>query len=108
MICTPLTIPNGSSVSNVIGVENLQDALSLLVESPANLDADTFTFEVSQDNVTFVTLSDGTADIVVPAASKGIVYKQNCFGAAQFLRIKSSGNVAADRVFKVTKQFEGI
>lgn len=103
MACPPMTIANGNTTSNVLDYTVLGDAESILIEAPAALDAGTYTLEVSQDGVTYVTLQDSSAaDQKVPGAGKGIVYYLSDLGGAQHLRIKGPA-AAADRVFKVSK-----
>jgi hypothetical protein len=99
-----VTIPNGTNASRaVFSAYEYSDAVAISIQAPAALDAQTFTLEGSQDGSTWATLSDGTADIPVPAAGKIIQYTELL--SVNYWRIKSSGNVAADRTFKVTKQW---
>lgn len=79
------------------------DATAIHIQAPAALDATTWTIEVSQDDSTFVTLNDGTADIGPPAAGKGRQYVEMI--AAPYFRIKTSVAAAADRTFLVYKQW---
>ena len=99
-----LTIPSGTAVSNSLNVQQtVYDAEAFWVMAPAALDALTFTWEASEDGTTWTTLQDSTAtDLKVPAAGHSIVYNGMITGMP-FLRIKASGNVAADRVFRMHK-----
>lgn len=100
-----LTIPNGASVSNVLDTNSQYSGLSeyIGIQSPAALDAGTFTIEVSQDNATFATLcqADGTTALQLPAAAKARAYQFE-LAPWRYIRIKSSIAVAADRVFLIT------
>lgn len=97
-------IPSGSNVSRAVqGVYEYHDASNITIQSPSALDALTFTIEVSQDGSVWATLSDGASDLPVPAASKAIQYTEIL--PHKFFRIKASGNVAADRIFLVSKQW---
>ena len=105
-----LTIPNGQANSNVLKArEAHEDAEELMLYAPAVLDALTFTIEVTDDPdaVTPVwrTFQSGEtpADVSPPAATKARSY-ENLTSAAG-IRIHASGNVAADRIWEVTKQY---
>jgi hypothetical protein len=99
-----IVIPSGSSVTRSIsGAYEYSDAVAITIQSPATLDALTFTIEISNDGTNFATMSDGTNNIPVPAAGKAIQYT-DMLGARAW-RIKASGNVAADRTFLVSKQW---
>lgn len=98
------TIPNGSAVSNIIDSAKNYTGLNqiILIQAPAALDALTFTIQVSNDGITFTTLtSDGTTALTLPGAGKAKPYYFE-LAAAKYWRIASSGNVAADRVFLVS------
>jgi hypothetical protein len=92
-----LTIPNGAVVSNEIPV----GASQVGIISPAALDALTFTIEAG-DAVggNFGTLQTGGADITLSAA-KALVIIGFPFGA---MRLRASGNVAADRAFQIAEK----
>jgi len=107
----PLTVPNGTNVSNVwLAREVYDDAEEVMLYGPAALDALTFTIEVSFNPEaaapTWVTLQDGSpaADVTAPAATKARSYASGLISAVG-VRIKASGNVAADRVFDASKQY---
>ena len=98
-----VTIANGSSTSRVVdGKYEYADATAINIQSPATL-PDTVVIEVSYDGSTFATLNDGTSDIAVPGAGKARQYIE-MLGTKSF-RLKASSNVAADRTFKLSKQF---
>lgn len=105
-----LTIPNGAAVSNIFNSpENQDDAECVTVYSPAALDALTFSFEVNANaqavaaSPGWVTLQvgDPAADAVPPPAGKARTYYE--LASAMAYRMKASGNVAADRIFKQSK-----
>ena len=103
-IAATLTIPNGTASSNVIGVETLSDAESFILQAPATL-AETVTISVSSDGVTFAQLMDSAGVAVkVPVVATAISYHNTALGPAQFLKLVSGGNVAADRSFVLMKQ----
>lgn len=108
--CMPLTIPNGSANSNVLKArEQYADAEELMLYAPAALDVLTFTIEVTDDPdaaaPVFRTLQSGSplADVPPPAAGKAISFAG--LSSAMGIRIHASGNVAADRVWAVSKQY---
>lgn len=105
-----LTIPNGAAVSNILNAnKSYADAESIDLYAPAALDALTFTIEVNANpdavaaSTGWVTLQigDPAADAAPPAAGKGRTYYE--LATAFAFRLKSSGNVAADRTFLVSK-----
>lgn len=99
-----VVIPSGSNVTRTIsGAYEYSDATAITIQSPATLDALTFTIEISNDGTNFATLNTGTVDLTVPAAGKAIQYTDML--GARFFRIKASGNVSANREFLVSKQW---
>jgi hypothetical protein len=99
-----VTIASGTNASRaVFSAYEYSDAVAISIQAPGTLDALTFTLEGSQDGTTWATLNDGTADLPVPAAGKIIQYTELL--SVNYWRIKASGNTAADRTFKVTKQW---
>lgn len=99
-----VTIASGDTISRVVdGKYEYADATAINIQSPATLDAVTFTIEVSYDGTTFATLNDGTSDIAPPAAGKSRQYIE-MLGTKSF-RLKASSAVSADRTFKLTKQY---
>lgn len=99
---TDVTIPSGASVSrSVKAVSEYADANLIGIISPATL-PDTVTIQVSHDDVTYATLNNGTADVAAPAAGKAGVYDQLVF---PYWRLSAAANVAADRTFKVSKNY---
>jgi hypothetical protein len=96
-----LTIPNGAAISNILDSSIDYVGLSgiIMIMAPAVLDALTFTIEVGNDGINFFTLtSDGTVPLTLPIATKAKAYYFE-LNAAKYLRLKASGNVAADRIF---------
>ncbi len=95
-----LTIANGTSTSNSMALEaeGARRALTALILAPAVLDALTFTVEVSEKpGGTFRTLRSGGTDVTLAAGKADVV----TILTAGELRIKASGNVAANRAFDV-------
>lgn len=104
----PLTIPNGAAVSNSFDWKEYgYDSEAITVFAPAALDVLTYTWEVSRDGgTTYKTLVDTVgAPIYVPAATFAVVYN-GTFASITNLRIKASGNVAADRTWTLLKAFK--
>jgi hypothetical protein len=99
-----VVIPNGSNASRAIfGDYEYSDASVITIQSPATLDALTFTIELSQDGSTWATATDGANDIPVPLVGEAIQYTEML--SSRYFRIKASGNVVADTTFAVTKQW---
>jgi hypothetical protein len=99
-----VVIPSGSNVTRSIsGAYEYSDAVAIVIQAPATLDALTFTIEVSNDGTNFATLTDGTNPLPMPGAGQAIQYT-DILGSRAF-RIKASSNVAADREFLVSKQW---
>jgi hypothetical protein len=99
-----VVIASGASATRAIsGAYEYSDAVAIVIQSPATLDALTFTLEVSNDGSTWATLSDGITDLTMPGAGKSKQFTEML--GSRFFRIKSSGNVAADRTFLVSKQW---
>ena len=103
-----LKIPNGAAVSNAfLYREVFEDAEEINLMAPAVLDAFTFTIEVTDvEGGTYRTLQDGSppADVNPPAAGKARAYTSGLLSCVAF-RLRSSSNVAADRIWAATKQF---
>lgn len=107
-----LTIPSGEDESNTLfAAQWFDDAAVLVLQGPASLDALTFTFETPDTNdvyntnpIVYTTFQDGDpfADLAPPPAGKSRAYYS--LPATPGFRIKASGNVAADRTWKVWKQ----
>jgi len=102
-----LTIASGQSASNALPSSAIEDLVAALLYAPATLDALTFTLEVNANpNATtsdsgWITLCDATGTAIAPpAASKAQLYSELPHAGA--IRIKASGNVAADRMWKLT------
>lgn len=99
-----VTIASGGTTSrSVFSDYEYSDARFLTIQSPGTLDAITFTIEVSQDGTTWATLANQTANIVVPAAGKAIQYTEML--SSKYFRLKAASAVAADRAFKISKQW---
>jgi hypothetical protein len=104
-----LTILNGQSNSNILRAKEIDDASIIILYAPAALDAFTFTIEVSDDPDAIspvwntLQLGDTPADATAPPATKARAYYE-IVGAGGF-RVHSSSAVAADRIWRVTKQF---
>ena len=97
-------ILSGQTTSRAIYADyEYSDARFLTIQSPATLDAVTFTIEVSFDGTTWATLASETANTVVPAATKAIQY--NAMLSSRYFRLKAASAVAADRTFKISKQW---
>ena len=104
--CPSLTIANGAASSNVIKASEVYaDADAIALFAPAVLDAHTFVIEVTADvsasPVVWNVLSDAVSDVGPPAAGKCVIYPAPAIEA--FRITDQSGNVAADRTFKMLK-----
>lgn len=105
-----ITIPNAGTVSPVVKArEQYSDAESIMLHSPSTLDAATFTIEVTDDPEVaapvYETLEDDAGtDVTLPAVSRARRYSQELTGSKGF-RLKSSVAVAADRIWKASKQW---
>lgn len=105
----PLTIPTGVAVSNSLEVaETIGDAFAVGIQSPAALDALTFSLQVSYDRVVWADLHIGDPPALATLAGASIAKVFYDLAAFAWVRAKSSGNVAADRIFQVSKQSAGI
>lgn len=99
-----VVIASGASATRSIsGAYEYSDATAIVIQSPATLDALSFTIEISNDGTTWATLTDGTNPLPMPGAGQAMQYT-DMLGARAF-RIKASSNVAADRTFLVSKQW---
>lgn len=99
-----VVIPSGQNATRAIfGTYEYSDATAIVIQSPATLDALTFTIEVSADSSTWATLTDGTNPLPTPGASQAMQYTDML--GSKYFRIKASGNVAEDRTFLVSKQW---
>lgn len=106
--CPDITIPNGTSVSNTVLAHSVYaDADYITLYAPAGLVAgEAGVIQISNDDgVTWFTLNNNVSDVSYPVASKAIEYVT--FAASAFRLSVSVGNVAADRVFKMTKAWRG-
>lgn len=111
-----LVVPISTAISNAILVEDIQDAIAIVIASPDTLDALTFTLRVRRwDDTTYILIQEGDigvalADVGLPAAAKALTYDMKRIGLSAFhsFRVNVSSNVAAERTFEVTKIWEGI
>lgn len=104
-----LTIPINTSVSNSLNWQrDFFDAEALGIQAPSALDALNFSIQVSQDDVNFGDLQDLTGvPVKAPSAALvGMMYN-GVIAAFPYMRIKASGNVAAERIFKTHKMWRG-
>lgn len=98
-----LVILSGATSSRVVDAEaESADAAAIMIYGPVTL-AESVVIAVSYDNVTFVTLHDGTADIASPLAGKARQYTE--LQGAKYWKLLAGGAVAADRTFKVAKNW---
>ena len=101
------TIPSGAAVSEWVSSENLADNGTLAVvgiATPGTVDAVTLSIEFSTDGSTAlqVTNSAGAAVSITQAANTYISLMPSSFPIVPgFVRLKSSGNVAAKRDYTV-------
>jgi len=103
-----LVIASGAAVSrSVKGSLEYDDAVQLIIESPAALDAaHSYEIQVSFEDVdgSYVTLksNDGASTITPPAAGTARGYTEPMGHA--WMRLKdTTGNAASDRTFKFRK-----
>lgn len=99
-----VTVANGASTTRWIDANiEYADATQIHIQSPAAMDAGTWTIETSQDASTAATLSNGTADIGPPGAGKSRSYTEML--GSKYFRIKTSVAVGSLHTFRVSKQF---
>lgn len=92
----------GTTTRSINGSYEYSDATAIIIQSPATLDAGTYTIEVSNDGSTWATLEDAGGNLGVPAATKARQYTEIL--GSRFFRIKGP-TAAADRTFIVSKQW---
>ena len=109
-----ITIASGQTISNIVsGVQQYEDAFGIILYSPTTLPESVY-FECNPNHdaltgdsgwVEYETFDvTGTSiRLFVPGANKCQVYQEPMFAGA--FRLRSTTNVAADRVFAVTKLF---
>lgn len=106
-LCPDVKIPSGSAVSNtVLSKKVYDDAYQIMLVSPAALDAGhAYVLEVAADpdNPVWVPVFDQklAANLALPAVSLAQVYSDPCWPA--FRIHDTTGNVAADRIWKMAK-----
>ena len=99
-----VTVASGATESRAVYADyEYSDARYLTIYAPATLDAVTWTIEVSTDGTTWSTLNNGTSDIAPPAAGKARQYIEML--SSRYFRIKASSATAANRIFRVSKQW---
>ncbi len=97
-----ITISSGGTTSRWVGFNEFSDAAGIGIQSPATLDAGTYTFEVSYDGSTAATLTDASGNVVPPAAACARFYTE--LTAFVYFRIKGP-SAAANRTFVATKHW---
>lgn len=95
-------LSGATTTRSIEGVDSYSDATAICIQSPAALDAGTYSIEVSRDGATWATLEDAGGDITVPAASKARQYTE--IHGFKWFRIKGP-TAGADRTFLVSKQW---
>ena len=111
-----LVVPISTAVSNAILQEQIDDAIALVIASPATLDALTFTLRVRRwGDTNYIAIQEGDigvalADVGLPAADTALTYDMRRIGLSGFhsFRVNVSSTVAAERTFELTKLWEGI
>jgi hypothetical protein len=99
-----VVIATGTNATRAIfGTYEYSDATAIIIQAPATLDALIFTIEVSSDASTWATLTDGTSALPTPVAGTAMQYTDML--GSKYFRLKASGNVSADRIFRVSKQW---
>lgn len=97
-----IILSGATNTRSIHGHDAYSDATAICIQSPATLDAGTYSIEVSRDNSTWATLADASGDVTVPAAGKARQYTE--IHGFKFFRIKGP-TAAANRVFLVSKQW---
>lgn len=103
-------IANAASVSQTMDFgTDFFDAEAISIQAPSVFDAVTTTIQVSFDGVNFGDLQDltGTA-IKAPSTANAMMVYNGVLTAINFWRLKTSGNVAAERRFKLIKAWRGL
>ncbi len=113
--CASLVIPIGTAVSNIFRADEVyEDAVALILYAPTTLDgADVYVIETT-DNIDAVAGSVWTVhrigdqgsltDLLAPAAGKSRTYLE-IIGCAALRINDQTDNVAAERIWRVTKLF---
>ncbi|MGL5934105.1 MAG: hypothetical protein ACRCZI_00630 [Cetobacterium sp.] len=95
------TIPSGQTTSNVIDVSTTYNytnhSYRYLFAVPPTV-SETLVFQVSFDNVIFVTLQSGAVDIDLPSNKATQVYGVMC----RYARIQATVNVGGTRVIQAS------
>lgn len=97
-----LVILSATTVSRTVeSAKETADANLIGIISPPTL-PETVIIEVSHNGVTFVPLQSAGVEVAAPAAGRAVVYNQIVF---PFWRLFAVIAVAADRIFKVSKNY---
>lgn len=102
-----LTIPSGTTLSNILAGASLGSFVSLLLSAPPTLDALTYTIEVhplktaTAASSGWCTLVDSAGTPIAPPAA-ATARRYDDLPLAGSLRIRASGNVSAAKAFQLT------
>lgn len=95
-----MVIPSGQILSNVLKPDHLKQAPSLLIIAPSSLTG-TVSFQISDDNTAWATLTDDNgSDITLPAAKA----KKVIINERSYIRLQSSAPEGSPRTFKILRQ----
>lgn len=108
-----IVIPSGTAVSGMVsGVMQYEDSFGIMLYSPATLPESVY-IECTPDIVATASstwypyetfdVSGNSINLFVPGAGKCQVYQEPVFAGS--FRLHSTTNVAADRTFKITKNY---
>ncbi len=98
MILVPVTILNGSTLSEPVG---LNGSYVARIDTPTTLTSTSLGFEISVDGTTYRTVVDetGTPVAISSPANKSISLPQELTHGAVSIRLKAGSAEAADRTF---------
>lgn len=99
---TDVTVAQSATVSRAVSYNEYSDATAIHIQSPGTMDAGTWTLETSMNGTDWATLNDGSANIGPPG--QGLSRQYTELVAVLYWRIKGP-TTAADRIFKVSKQW---
>jgi len=94
-----LVISLSETTSNVLRPDDLKRVTTLLIISPSALTG-TVSFQISDDNETWATLTDEGSDITLSAGKA----KEITINERSYVRLSSSASEGAKRTFKVLRQ----